>query len=113
MSLLKPFYGTMPKDSMAEEEPEVEETEEILQPEQILAHRQRKVKGQICRRYLVKFKNYQSLDAKWMEEGDLADNPQLLDLYLEAFSLERTLISPPPGRSAVESDVVPATEEGR
>ena len=43
------------------------------------------------RRYLVKFQNYSAMDAKWMEEGDLADSPQLLQLYLEAFGLEPTL----------------------
>ncbi|RYA48578.1 chromo domain-containing protein, partial [Enterobacter cloacae complex sp. CH23B] len=57
-------------------------------PEQILAHKERKVRGKVARRYLVKFKNYPSLDAKWMEESELVDSPQLLQLYLEAFQME-------------------------
>ena len=43
------------------------------------------------RRYLVKFQNYPAMDTKWMEEGDLADSPQLLQLHLEAFGMEPTL----------------------
>ena len=31
-----------------------------------------------------------ALDAKWMEEGDLANSPQVLKLYLKAFGMEPT-----------------------
>ncbi|MCO5569982.1 hypothetical protein L7F22_023696 [Adiantum nelumboides] len=72
-------------------QPEVEELDEILIPEQILAHKDRKVKGKVARCYLVKFKNYSPMDAKWMEEAELADSPQLLQLYKEAFLLESTV----------------------
>ena len=65
--------------------------DEVLIPEQIVAHKERKVRGKVMRRYLVKFQNYSAIDAKWMEEGDLEDSPQLLQLYLEAFGLEPTL----------------------
>ena len=91
MSLLRPYVGDMPEDIRAEEQPEVEELDEILVPEQILAHKERKVKGKVARRYLVKFRNYPSMDAKWMEEGELADSPHVLQLYLEAFELQPTL----------------------
>ncbi|MCO5595281.1 hypothetical protein L7F22_049322 [Adiantum nelumboides] len=74
-----------------EEQPEVEELDEILVPEQILAHKDRKVRGKVARRYLVKFKNYSPMDAKWMEEAELVDSPQLLQLYLEAFQLQPTV----------------------
>ena len=56
-----------------------------------MAHKERKVGGKVSRTYLVKFKNYSAMDAKWMDEGDLADSPQELKLYLEAFGLEPTL----------------------
>ena len=72
-------------------QPEVEELDKVLVPEQIVAHKERKVRGRVSRRYLVKFKNYSTMDAKWMDEGDLADSPQELKLYLEAFGLEPTL----------------------
>ncbi|MCO5564331.1 hypothetical protein L7F22_017991 [Adiantum nelumboides] len=78
-------------DMVPEEQPEVEELDEILVPEQILAHKDRKVRGKGARRYLVKFKNYSPMDAKWMEEADLVDSPQLLQLYLEAFQLQPTV----------------------
>ncbi|MCO5560096.1 hypothetical protein L7F22_013703 [Adiantum nelumboides] len=43
VSLLKPFVGDVPEDIVPEEQPEVEELDEILVPEQILAHKDRKV----------------------------------------------------------------------
>ena len=91
VSLLRPFVGDVPTDMEDELQPEVEELDEVLVPEQIVAHKERKIRGKVSRRYLVKFKNYSAMDAKWMEEGDLADSPQLLQLYLEAFGLEPTL----------------------
>ncbi|MCO5606813.1 hypothetical protein L7F22_061004 [Adiantum nelumboides] len=87
VSLLKPFRGDVPDDGEPDEQPEVEENEEILVPEQILAHKDTKTKGKVRRMFLVKFKNYPALDAKWMEEEDLADTPQIVKLYLEAFGL--------------------------
>ncbi|MCO5548877.1 hypothetical protein L7F22_002339 [Adiantum nelumboides] len=87
VSLLKPFKGDVSDDGEPDEQPEVEENEEILVPEQILAHKDTKNKGKVRRRFLVKFKNYPALDAKWMEEEDLADTPQIVNLYLEAFGL--------------------------
>ncbi|MCO5548912.1 hypothetical protein L7F22_002374 [Adiantum nelumboides] len=87
VSLLKPFKGDVPNDGELDEQPEVEENEEILVPEQILAHKDTKNKSKIRRQFLVKFKNYPALDAKWMEEKDLADTPQIVNLYLEAFGL--------------------------
>ena len=101
----------MPTDAVDEPQPEVEELDEILQPEQILAHKERKARGKVSRRYLVKFKNYSHMDAKWMEEGDLADSPQVLDLYLEAFWLEPTINRAFSG-SAVRSGVLPDAQEG-
>lgn len=53
--------------------------------EQTLAHKEIKIRGKVTRH---KFKNHSHVDAKWMEKGDLADSPQVLELYLEAFQLE-------------------------
>ena len=90
VSLQRPFVGAVPTDMEDEPQPEVEEFDEVLLLEQIAAHKDRKVRGKVSRRYLVKFKNYSAMDAKWMEEGDLADSPQVLKLYLEAFGMEPT-----------------------
>ncbi|MCO5562379.1 hypothetical protein L7F22_016006 [Adiantum nelumboides] len=87
VSLLKPFKGDVPDTGEPDEQPEVEENEEILVSEQILAHKDTKNKGKVRRRFLVKFKNYPALDAKWMEEEDVADTPQIVNLYLEAIGL--------------------------
>ncbi|MCO5548471.1 hypothetical protein L7F22_029128 [Adiantum nelumboides] len=91
VSLLRPFVGDVPEDMVPEEQPEVAELDEILVPEQILAHKGRRVRGKVARRYLVKFKNYSPMDAKWMEEAELVDSPQLLQLYLETFQLQPTV----------------------
>ncbi|MCO5603039.1 hypothetical protein L7F22_057182 [Adiantum nelumboides] len=84
---LFPKLSDVPDDGEPDEQPEVEENEEILVLEQILAHKDTKNKGKVRRRFLVKFKNYPALDAKWMEEEDLADTPQLVNLHLKAFGL--------------------------
>ncbi|MCO5614399.1 hypothetical protein L7F22_068680 [Adiantum nelumboides] len=89
--VFKPNVGDVPEDLPVEDQPEVEELDEILVLEQILAHKERKVKGKVARRYLVKFRNYPPMDAKWMEEGELAESPTVLSLYLEAFGLQPTL----------------------
>ncbi|MCO5557885.1 hypothetical protein L7F22_011457 [Adiantum nelumboides] len=91
VSLLRPYVGDVPEDMPAEDQPEVEKLDEILVPKQILAHKERKVKGKVARRYLVKFRNYPPMDAKWMEEGELTKSPTVLSLYLEAFGLQPTL----------------------
>ncbi|MCO5567427.1 hypothetical protein L7F22_021118 [Adiantum nelumboides] len=79
-------FGDVPDDGEPDEQPEVEENEEILVPEQVLAQKVTK-KGKARRQFLIKFKNFPAFDAKWMEEEDLADTPQLLKLYLEAFGI--------------------------
>ena len=88
MSLLKCFQGDVPEDLLVEEQPEVEESDEILISEQISSHMDKKLRGRVTRRYLVKFRNYFPLHAMWLEEDELTDSPQLLQLYLEAFQLE-------------------------
>ena len=71
---------------------EVHETEEILQPEQIIHHSERQLKsGRLHRKYLVKFKNYTPLDAKWMTEYDLKDYPDILHSYVDALQLRSTV----------------------
>ncbi|MCO5596459.1 hypothetical protein L7F22_050522 [Adiantum nelumboides] len=92
VSLLRQFVGELPDQPEDSPQPEVDELDEVLQPEQILAHKERRQGGRMVRRYLVKFKNYSAMDSKWMEEVDLADTPQILELYLEAFSLQPTII---------------------
>ncbi|MCO5588771.1 hypothetical protein L7F22_042730 [Adiantum nelumboides] len=51
VNLLRPFVGDVPEDMVPEEQPEVEELDEILVSEQILAHKDRKVRGKVARRF--------------------------------------------------------------
>ena len=67
VSLLRLFVGDVPTEMVDEPQPEVEELDEVLIPEQIVAHKERKVRGKVMRRYLVKFQNYPAMDAKWMK----------------------------------------------
>ncbi|MCO5564013.1 hypothetical protein L7F22_017668 [Adiantum nelumboides] len=92
VSLLRQFVGELPNQPEDSPQPEVDELDEVLQLEQILAHKERRQGSRMVRRYLVKFKNYSAMDSKWMEEADLDDTPQILDLYLEAFSLQPTIV---------------------
>ena len=56
VSLLRPFVGNPPAVSVQEDPPEVDETEELLQSEQIIHHSERQLKsGKLHRKYLVKF----------------------------------------------------------
>lgn len=43
VSLLRPFVGEVPTEMVDEPQPEVEELDEVLIPEQIVAHKERKV----------------------------------------------------------------------
>ncbi|MCO5582524.1 hypothetical protein L7F22_036422 [Adiantum nelumboides] len=92
VSLLRQFVGELPNQPEDSPQPEVDELDEVLQPEQILAHKERRQGGRMVRKYSVKFKNYSAMDSKWIEEADFADTPQILELYLEAFSLQPTIV---------------------
>ncbi|MCO5559693.1 hypothetical protein L7F22_013294 [Adiantum nelumboides] len=63
-----------------EQQPEVEELDEFLVPELLLAHKDRKVRDKVSRHYLVKFKNYSPMDAKWIEEAELEEILKLNEL---------------------------------
>ena len=85
--------GTLPSSPVTDEQPELDELEEILQPEQIVSHKDRPLRhGKVQRKFLVKFKNYPIRDAKWMEASDLADSLPILNAYLDAFQLRTTVI---------------------
>ena len=84
--------GTPPTEPVKEDLPDVEETEELLIPEQIIHHQERELKsGKIIRKYLVKFKNYTPLDAQWMTQKDLDTYPELVGSYVEALQLRSTI----------------------
>ena len=47
--------------------------------------------GKLHRKFLVKFKNYTTLDAQWMNEADLKDYPDILQGYVDALQLRSTV----------------------
>ena len=88
VSLLKPFVGDPPVVSVQEHPPKVDETEKLLEPEQIIHHSDRQLKsGRLHRKFLVKFKNYTILDAQWINEDDVKDYPTILQGYVDALEL--------------------------
>ncbi|MCO5569258.1 hypothetical protein L7F22_022970 [Adiantum nelumboides] len=82
VSLLKPYKGEPPSEAITEDPPEVEDQEEVLQPESILRHEDKVLRhGKTIRRYLIKFKNYPFEDAIWMQGIQLKDNMHLVNAY--------------------------------
>ena len=63
VSLIKVFHGEILEDLEDVTQPEVEEHDEVLVPEQTMAHHDRQIRGTVSRHYRVKFKNYLVLDA--------------------------------------------------
>ena len=112
VSILKPFQGDVPKDLSQEMQPKVEELDEFLVLEQILNHKDRKIRRKVTKRYLVKFLNYSPLHAKWMDEDELAATPKLLELYLEAFQLEPIDVWAPTAEEVSTSRAVVDAQEG-
>ena len=83
VSLLKPYNGEPPKAPIQEEPPDSEEhDEEILWPDTILRHEDNMLRnGKIICKYLIRFKNYPSKDAQWMQEPQLKDHLVMLQDY--------------------------------
>ena len=81
VSLLKKYQGPEPTE-FQEDPPEVEELEEVLQPEQIVSHTDKPTRqGKVLRRYLVKFKNYSVLHVKWFDEEFFIKYLEILTAY--------------------------------
>ena len=53
VSLLKLLHGEPSTGLPDEEQPDVEEEDEVLVPKQIISHQDRKVKGRVARHYLI------------------------------------------------------------
>ena len=64
------FVGNVPKDMLFEEQLAVEEFEEILIQNRFWNRKKEKWRGNLRH----KFKTYLQMDAKWMEETELADS---------------------------------------
>lgn len=90
-SLIKPYIGDIPHDPICEDPPEVEDNEILLVPEQIIFHDFKKGRrGNITRKYLLKFKGFPSTDARWMERSMFQEFPDILNAYEEALQLRTT-----------------------
>ena len=88
VSLLKPYKGEPPKELVIEDPPEFEGLEEVLQPESILQHEDKVLKsGKTIRCYLVKLKNYDFEDARWMQDIQLKDCQHLVNAYNDSIEV--------------------------
>ena len=82
VSILKPYKGDPPIESVQEEPPDFDEQEEILWPDEILRHEDNKLRsGKIIRRFLIRFRNYPPEDAQWMQETQLKDHSDMIQDY--------------------------------
>ena len=87
VSLLKPYKGEPPKEPVIEERPEFEGLEEVLQPA-ILRHEDKVLRsGKTTRHYLVKFKNYDFEDARWMQDIQLKECQHLVNAYNDSIEV--------------------------
>ena len=97
VSLLKPYKGEPPKELVIEEPPkelvieeppEFEGLEEVLQPKSILRHEDKVLRsGKTTRRYLVKFKNYDFEDTRWMQDIQLKECQHLVNDYNDSIEV--------------------------
>ena len=80
--MLKPYKGEPPREPVIKDPLEVDDQEEVLQPEAILQHEDKVLRhGKVIQRYLAKFKNYPFEDARWMQGTMLKDSMNLVNAY--------------------------------
>ena len=70
-----------------EEQPEIVDEAEVMEPEQILLHRFRHGSKKKQRQYFLKFKDRGTHEAIWVDEDFFADYPEMLASYKEALQL--------------------------
>ena len=88
VSLLKPYKGEPPKEPVIKEPPKFEGLVEVLQPESILRHEDKVLRSdKTTRRYLVKFKNYDFEDARWMQDIQLKECQHLVNAYNDSIEV--------------------------
>ncbi|MCO5552829.1 hypothetical protein L7F22_006346 [Adiantum nelumboides] len=84
MHLFRPFRGEVLEDMIADKQPEVEETEEIRKLEQILAHKERKLKGRLVWKLLP-----QREEEKCKERDRI--KPRNIDHFMEELKIEQEM----------------------
>ena len=87
VSWLKLFQGEPPRSVPDEEQPEIVDEAEVLEPEQILLHRFKHGSKKQKRQYFLKFKDRGTHEAAWVDEEFFSDYPLLLASYREAVQL--------------------------
>ena len=68
VSWLQHFQGDMPTTILDEEQPDIIDEAEIMEPEQILLHRFRHGTKKQKRQYSLKFKDRGTHEAVWVDE---------------------------------------------
>lgn len=87
VSWLKPYIGP-PVDSIPDEQqPEVLDEAEVVEPEQILLHRWKHGSGRRQRQFFTKFRDRGTHEAVWLDQDFFIEYSQLLAAYLDAMKL--------------------------
>ncbi|MCO5551934.1 hypothetical protein L7F22_005441 [Adiantum nelumboides] len=86
ISMFRPYVGDVPEDMPVEDQSEVEKLDEILVPEQILAHKERKVKGKVTddleeENPLSRYTVGQSITAKILRRSKQIDDGSSIKCY--------------------------------
>jgi hypothetical protein len=81
IDVLKLYQGQIPTTIPQQNLPDIIDSEEIIEPESILMHKHRELRGRNITKYLLKFKNYPPTEATWVDESFFKDFPKILEAY--------------------------------
>ena len=84
VSWLKPYVGPTLTNIAEEQQPEVLDEAEVIEPEQILLHRWKHGSGRRKRQFFTKFRERGTHEAVWLDQEFFLDYPQILADYLDA-----------------------------
>ena len=87
VSWLKPYVGPALTDIAEEQQPEVLDEAEVIEPEQILLHRWKHGSGRRKRQFFTKFRERGTHEAVWLDQEFFLEYPQILADYLDAMQL--------------------------
>lgn len=79
--------GEPPRAVLDEEQPDIVDEAEVMEPEQILLHRFKHRAKKKQRQCFLKFKDRGTHEAAWVDEEFFTDYPVLLTSYQEAMQL--------------------------
>lgn len=87
VSWLKPYVGPALTDIVDEQQPEILDEAEGIEPEQILLHRWKHGSGRWKRQLFTKYRERDTHEVVWLDQEFFLEYPQILADYLDAMQL--------------------------